>query len=72
MAESRFIRRSLPQTGIQDTNVIRRQCQLLEDTINSMVPDGREKALALTNLEQACMWANKAIANQYPPGNDGD
>ena len=25
-------------------------------------PDGRERALALTNLEQSNMWANAAIA----------
>ncbi|MGH7124894.1 MAG: DUF7681 family protein [Stellaceae bacterium] len=25
-------------------------------------PDSREKSLALTNLEQAVMWANAAIA----------
>ena len=29
-----------------------------------LVPDGRERALALTNLEQAMFWANAAIARQ--------
>ena len=30
--------------------------------INSAAPDGREKSLAITHLEEAVMWANAAIA----------
>jgi hypothetical protein len=30
--------------------------------IEEMCPDSREKSLALTNLEQASMWANASIA----------
>lgn len=30
--------------------------------IDRLVPDGREKSLAITNLEQAMFWANGAIA----------
>lgn len=30
--------------------------------INTECPESREKALALTNLEQAMMWANASIA----------
>lgn len=33
-----------------------------------MVPPGREQALALTNIEQAVMWANAGIARQ--PGSE--
>lgn len=32
------------------------------EIIDVHCPDGREKALAITNLEQAVMWANAAIA----------
>ncbi|WP_280186016.1 MULTISPECIES: DUF7681 family protein [Nocardia] len=32
--------------------------------IDRTVPPGREKSLALTNLEQAMFWANAAIARQ--------
>ena len=34
----------------------------LAHLINDLVPDGREQALALTNLEQAIFWANAGIA----------
>jgi len=30
--------------------------------INDLVPEGREKSLAVTNIEQAVMWANAGIA----------
>lgn len=30
--------------------------------INESVPEGREKSLAITKLEEAIMWANKGIA----------
>lgn len=30
--------------------------------INENVPDGREKALAITKLEEAVMWANAGLA----------
>jgi hypothetical protein len=34
----------------------------LADQIDALVPASREKALALTNLEQSLMWSNAAIA----------
>jgi hypothetical protein len=43
-------------------NRIRGLGAALADAINESCPDSREKSLALTNLEQAIMWANAAIA----------
>lgn len=38
------------------------QFQQLYEWILANVPESRERSLALTNLEQAAMWSNKAIA----------
>lgn len=31
-------------------------------TINNLVPDSREKSIALTRIEETVMWANAGIA----------
>lgn len=41
---------------------IRETCLDLAVTIKILVPNGREQALALTNLEQVMMWSNAGIA----------
>lgn len=47
---------------------LRHQAQQLAMTIQVFCPDGREKSLALTNVQQAVMWANAAIAiNEVKP-----
>jgi hypothetical protein len=33
----------------------------LADKIERLLPDGREKALAITKLEESAMWASAAI-----------
>ena len=33
-------------------------------TLNALMPDGREKAVVMTKLEEALMWANKGLALQ--------
>jgi len=41
---------------------IRNEAKVLAKTIQEACPESREKALALTNLQQAVMWANASIA----------
>lgn len=41
---------------------IRSEAKALALQIDKLCPASREKSLALTNLEQAVMWANAAIA----------
>lgn len=34
--------------------------------LNAVIPEGREKALMLTHLQDALMWANAAVAMYAP------
>lgn len=43
---------------------VRTNCLTIAKFLDEELPDGREKALALTNLEQVMFWANAAIARQ--------
>ena len=61
--QSRF---ALSATSIEeepdDLGAIRTMTGDLAMDFSAMLPDGREKALALTKLEEALFWANAAIA----------
>ena len=41
---------------------VRQQCRQLADALNEALPDGREKSVAVTKLEEVMFWANAAIA----------
>jgi hypothetical protein len=43
---------------------IRQGCRQLAHFINASVPDGREKSLAITQLEEVMFWGNAALARQ--------
>lgn len=43
-------------------DTVRAACYGLADMLNAKVPEGREKALAITNLEQVMFWANAGLA----------
>jgi hypothetical protein len=41
---------------------VRQQCRRLADSLNEALPEGREKAVVMTKLEEVMFWANAAIA----------
>lgn len=41
---------------------VRQACLRLAERLNEQLPEGREKALAITHLEEVMLWANAAIA----------
>lgn len=41
---------------------IRGECMALAYTLDALIPDSREKSLAITHLEEVMMWSNAAIA----------
>jgi hypothetical protein len=45
---------------------LRQMFEALALAVDGQAPDSREKSLAITHLEDALMWANKAIAMTTP------
>ncbi len=43
---------------------IRNLAKTMAEFVDEVCPESREKSLALTNLEQAVMWANASIARR--------
>lgn len=41
---------------------VRQGCRRLADELNERLPEGREKAVAITKLEEVMFWANAAVA----------
>lgn len=46
---------------------VRTLCRALAEELNRMLPEGREKSLAVTHLEEVAMWSNAAIARRADP-----
>lgn len=47
---------------------VRAACRDIADLLNELLPEGREKSLAITNLEQAMFWGNAALARTPDEG----
>lgn len=60
--EHRFSARPALING--DRAAVLEGCRLLACGLDELLPDSREKALALTALEQAMFWATAAVARQ--------
>lgn len=52
-------------------DMIRESFKLQLGTIDPLMPDGREKALCFTHIEEACMYAIAAVVrNQHPESDE--
>lgn len=61
--ENRFAFHPAVTTEKQDAHTsVRQQCRQLGDRLNVLLPECREKSLAVTHLEEAMMWSNAALA----------
>jgi hypothetical protein len=49
---------------------IRQNCFALATRIDVLLPDGREKSLAITHLEEVMFWANGGLARSPDPAAD--
>lgn len=43
---------------------VRQTCHALAKFLNEKLPEGREKALAITHLEEVMFWGNAALARK--------
>lgn len=48
----------------QAHETIRNTCLRVAIDLNNQLPEGREKALAITHLEEVMFWSNAAIARK--------
>jgi len=48
-----------------------REFAFVAESILGQTPPSREQSLALTHLEEAAMWANKAISHNETPEEKG-
>ncbi|MEW2498357.1 hypothetical protein AB0942_33215 [Streptomyces nodosus] len=46
----------------QDHEAVRKQCAILGGFLDATVPDGREKAIVFTKLEEVMFWAVATLA----------
>ena len=58
--ERRFACHSASET--EACGEVRLHARLMAELVDDLCPDGREKSLALTRLEEAVMWACAAMA----------
>ena len=60
--ENRFTYHPPKEGQPEKYEAIRSLAKAMAEFMEEVVPDSRERSLAFTNLEQAVMWANAAIA----------
>ena len=62
--ETRFTYHSPKGNQPQKYETIRNEARRFATIVDSLCPESREKSLAMTQIEDAVMWANAAIARR--------
>lgn len=66
--ENRFADHPASRSEKADEHTAARQgCRELAFLLDELMPDGREKSLAITHLEDVMHWANAGIARNTAP-----
>jgi hypothetical protein len=66
--ENRFAYHKPDDAKAQLHSDVRGFCLSLAFSLNQMLPDSREKSLAITSLEETMLWANAALARMNADG----
>lgn len=69
MGTNRFLSKELTEEQKMIIDVIRHTFTLTYNTLDESIPEGREKSLYITKLDEACMWAVKAVSREKTNGN---
>ena len=64
MGTDRFLSKELSEGQKENLSYIKSNFTALYDYLDNFIPEGREKSLYATKLEEACMWAVKAISRE--------
>ena len=62
--ENRFAYHQPDEEKVRLHETMRASCLVLAKELDELVPEGREKSLAIKNLEDTMMWANAGIARK--------
>jgi hypothetical protein len=60
--ENRFAYHAPTPTKVQAHEAVRAECKELAYALNALLPEGRDKSLAFTKLEEVMYAANAALA----------
>lgn len=64
MGTDRFYSKQLTDDQKDRIDTVRSNFTQLYDYLDGEIPNGREKSLYTTKMEEACMWAVKAVSRE--------